>query len=1117
MKFLNTSFLDRFTAKLKEIDVHFFYNPTRLIIVSVLAMLGFLISEPISKSSLSLSLAQQTLESSVEEFEKKVDRLKTEFFLNSYPIVSINQENFYQLIDFARENKIEFFIQDSTEELVFWSTEKAEINTYFQEIPNGYSFQKLNNGYYVVHRFQINQNYTLTILDWVKKDYLVENKLFSKEYTEQYPVSTKYRIDFVEFTGSMPIQLQEKNLFYIGVDEQEAISKTLNIKIVLWLIVVICLTLALIQSLREVVQKSNYWYALIYLLLFIIGIRMINVMAKLPKIWYYDWSLFSSEVFYLNATTPSLGDFILNSICFLWLVYFLYRNSTLLSFPTKRNIQYGLVVLFVLGQFFVVDYGIYCFKELTITSNIYLDVNNILSFNWLSFASYISLTIYFFIYYFYVNFLANYIKRFNLNRDELIITVAIGMLAAFMYQLSMRNLSIVYLTNIMYLIAVLYQKRTNIDNNQFRFFAILIIGFSLVSATKLIEYNEKKQERIQEQEAIKIEKIGLKKTTFDDIINNTSTQDLVDKSNFSYALFHKGELLKKVGDFNYNRSLSFKPRHKYELYKKDGYVHYVNSVSNVNVIIVSRKSKTFFENLSTFSFFFALSTLLYFVLISFTWLRANLAHNTFFGLWQRAKDSFRYYKFQIQLYIFSSVVLFISLLILITFNYIEKSFVENQKNNLLEKIDVIKSEVKNLDYNTIKSQAALTDYINTVARSFNIDIYCYDTLGRIRTNRNKGLNKAELISDVIKPEALASLVYDKNGYYISEDAIGGLEFFACYSLLEYQDEVIGYIFVPFYKNQNEYSLKLSTLANSLINIYVLIISLISFVSFFISQRLVEPIETLERLISKVKIGGINERIEWKRNDEFGKLIKEYNNMIDQLETNTQKLVKSEREGAWRQMAKQIAHEIKNPLTPLKLGLQHIERAYKNKSEQFDTIFNRFVQTFLNQINSLEHIVTQFSNFAQFSALNIEKLNVLDIVNNTLNLYGNQIEAEIELHIEEPLRCWVMADDDHLMRSIGNIVKNGIQAIPDDREGHIDIFLRNIDDKIEIEIKDNGTGITEEVAERIFEPNFTTKNSGMGLGLAIIQKSILEMGGTIRFKTILDKGTSFYITLPLCRE
>ena len=248
-------------------------------------------------------------------------------------------------------------------------------------------------------------------------------------------------------------------------------------------------------------------------------------------------------------------------------------------------------------------------------------------------------------------------------------------------------------------------------------------------------------------------------------------------------------------------------------------------------------------------------------------------------------------------------------------------------------------------------------------------------------------------------------------------------------------------------------------------------------------------------------------------DEIGSLVSEYNRMILELSKSAELLAKSERESAWREMAKQVAHEIKNPLTPMKLSVQHLKRIWKDDAPDGDQKMERLTQTIIEQIDTLSSIATEFSNFAKMPKANLERVDVQQTLLNIIDLFNDSNDIEILFHNQTIENRIVLADKEQLLRVFNNIMKNAIQSIPKERKGIIEIDLKLENDSYTISIKDNGGGIASDVLDKIFVPNFTTKTGGMGLGLAMVKSIVEEFNGKIWFETKSDEGTIFYVSLP----
>jgi len=243
------------------------------------------------------------------------------------------------------------------------------------------------------------------------------------------------------------------------------------------------------------------------------------------------------------------------------------------------------------------------------------------------------------------------------------------------------------------------------------------------------------------------------------------------------------------------------------------------------------------------------------------------------------------------------------------------------------------------------------------------------------------------------------------------------------------------------------------------------------------------------------------------------LVNEYNHKVEELAESAELLARSERESAWREMAKQVAHEIKNPLTPMKLNIQYLQRAKEEGSENYDDFFKRVTKNLIEQIDTLSAIATEFSNFAQIPRAKNEVFNLLEVIQNTCSLFVSNQNIEIKLMLRKYSEILISADKEQVSRAFINLIKNGIQSIPPERIGYVQVLVDASDGFVTISISDSGTGISSEARQHLFEPNFTTKTSGMGLGLSIVRNIILTAGGSIDYETIEGIGTTFFVKLP----
>ncbi len=318
-----------------------------------------------------------------------------------------------------------------------------------------------------------------------------------------------------------------------------------------------------------------------------------------------------------------------------------------------------------------------------------------------------------------------------------------------------------------------------------------------------------------------------------------------------------------------------------------------------------------------------------------------------------------------------------------------------------------------------------------------------------------------------------------------------------------------------HKNSRVTSSKLTDFLSTILNAYIFLFLVAGALAITIANSITQPLSQLAEKLKKFKLGKTNEKLEWSSNDEIGTLIKDYNNLTLELDKSVNLLAKTERDSAWREMAKQVAHEIKNPLTPMKLSIQYLERTHKDNPEKASELIPRISATLVEQIDNLSQIAGEFSNFATMPQANNEKVSLNEVVETIHDLFRKREDMDIKMN--EPIDdLYVFADKNHLVRILNNLLKNAIQAIPDDRRGHIAIELTRQGNEAVIRISDNGVGIPQDKKDKVFTPNFTTKSSGTGLGLAISSNMIESFNGRIYFESTEGQGSDFYVAIPMMK-
>jgi len=318
------------------------------------------------------------------------------------------------------------------------------------------------------------------------------------------------------------------------------------------------------------------------------------------------------------------------------------------------------------------------------------------------------------------------------------------------------------------------------------------------------------------------------------------------------------------------------------------------------------------------------------------------------------------------------------------------------------------------------------------------------------------------------------------------------------------------LFFPYFQDVSFAESELNVFLITLYQIYFIMLVVAIVLAYFISRYVTRSIETIRLKINQTGLLKKNEKILLKNaTKEIDSLVNSYNKMIDDLEDSAEKLAKNEREQAWQEMARQVAHEIKNPLTPMRLTVQSFQKTSALESKEEKNKLNDFCDTLIEQIDTMSSVATSFSDFATLPKTQLEKYDIVDTTKKVVEIF-EQNNINFKSSKESII---IKHDKEQWIRVMTNLIKNSIQAIPSDRDPNINIKISDSTNSIKIIVSDNGLGVLEENKEKIFEPKFTTKTDGMGLGLGIVKNIINSHRGKISYKSKQKKGTKFIISLP----
>ncbi|WP_237587111.1 sensor histidine kinase [Pontibacter russatus] len=580
----------------------------------------------------------------------------------------------------------------------------------------------------------------------------------------------------------------------------------------------------------------------------------------------------------------------------------------------------------------------------------------------------------------------------------------------------------------------------------------------------------------------------------------------------SYAFYSDGKLQYSEGDYdyatNFNRGLLQRP----ELYRQgtnlDNFHHFGVHSSNGQTLVITTEKYGSSEVLSNFSFLFLL------------FVAGLMLCGLLYLLLQRhrLREFSPNFSTKIQIFLNFGILLPLLMVSIATAGLVTASYKKDLMETYEQRGEAVQQALtQQLSRRPLQSRRQLENRISEIAAISGTDINLYDRHGRLLVTSQPLIFETGLLSNLMNPYAFAAISERQALRVLLEEQTSNLSFNAIYLPLreeEISGELMGFIGIPFFDSEKELDLKLIELITTTMKIFTVMFITFMVLTFFASRTLTVPLRMLADKLKRTSLTGKNEMLAYEGADEIGMLVNEYNRMLLTLEQNKQDLAMREKEAAWREMARQVAHEIKNPLTPMKLSLQYLQKAISEKRPNAEQLIEKISHTLITQINILSDIATSFSSFTNMPEPNPEPMDIAAALHKAVDLHNDPATAVLKKCIPEE-EVIVKADESLMVRTFNNLLLNAIQAVPTTRRPHIEVKLEKQGDKEAlISIKDNGSGIPKEIRGKVFIPNFSTKYTGSGIGLAVAKRGIENAGGRIWFETEEGKGTTFYIALPL---
>ncbi|MGB8193804.1 MAG: HAMP domain-containing sensor histidine kinase, partial [Chitinophagaceae bacterium] len=593
---------------------------------------------------------------------------------------------------------------------------------------------------------------------------------------------------------------------------------------------------------------------------------------------------------------------------------------------------------------------------------------------------------------------------------------------------------------------------------------------------------------------------------------------------YSYAIYNNGDLIDYYNDYQFSTHLKDVdvPKREFDQKKKNGYDELWYRHSKDKVVVIAKKDNSVIEAITLFAYLFSAFL---FLLATFRVISLVIASRFRLSLLRHA------WQLNIRSQIHSTII-FISLLSFVvigiaTIIFFINRYNRNNQERLSRAIQIMTNELQtkiqdhsvfndNIKIYETGSNMELVELVNEVADIHDADINLYDLNGNLIVSSNPVIYDKGILSQKMDATAFFKLHNSQLVQFVNEEEVGLLQYLSIYCpVRDESGNAYAYLNIPSFTSQEALKQEISNFLVTIINLNAFIFLVAGAIALFITNRITSSFTLIGQKMQQINLGKLNEEIIWERQDEIGELVKEYNTMVHKLEDSAAALAKSEREGAWRQMARQVAHEIKNPLTPMKLSIQYLQKAIDNNSPNVKEMTGNVARTLVEQIDHLSKIASDFSQFANIGNVRNEVFDLHEVIYSISSLYETNEKLEFTWQPVKQ-RLMVMMDRTQINRLLTNLLQNALEACYKKEVRKVSLVEEIQGDSILLKITDNGEGIPAAMQQMIFVPNFTTKSSGTGLGLAMSKAIVEQVKGDMWFETAEGVGTTFFIKLPFLR-
>lgn len=599
-----------------------------------------------------------------------------------------------------------------------------------------------------------------------------------------------------------------------------------------------------------------------------------------------------------------------------------------------------------------------------------------------------------------------------------------------------------------------------------------------------------------------------KGTNMSDILLKQSSDDKLPPF-YSYAKYYSGKLVSYSGRESFPTSVNpddFKEGYYMQHHGKT--IRFINKVSEDDLVIISRPVPGFMRHLVLFSYLLLLFGLIIAAATS------PLRRNTLLTMPRNS------YKRRITTLMLLSTLLALACVGFGTIWFTVKRNKTINERNMVANMEIVQSTLSDYcQYALLYADVAtpqLQEAMKSLSNSTGNDINIYDTQGRLVATTQPELYNQSILGLRMDHAAYRAIVEESYMNFIGQESVAGNSFQSIYApLYNIDGRMVAIANIPHVTGQSQFQQEGAMIVASIINLYLVILIAAILLSLLLANSISKPLTQISDYISRIDLGKKKEHLHYKEgSDELGKLVKAYNRMVDDLDESTKRLARTERETAWKEMARQIAHEIKNPLTPMQLNIQLLQRLKKNNDPRWEAKFDEVSRSLLEQIEILSRTASDFSTLSKLlSNEAVTKEDLVALLREEESLYASNGSASVKFETDLE-KAPANIHRQQIIRAFMNIISNAIQAI-EDKGGNVLITLSRESDNYRISVEDDGDGVKEEFIPKLFNPNFTTKVGGSGLGLAICKDIFEQNNGSIHYeRSERLGGASFVMSLPV---